>query len=136
MRAAFVDSSAVVAQALGEPAAKRVVRILSEAPLLLASTLLEAELRAALRREGVTENPERLLAGLRWVHPPRPLPGELRRVFAAGAPRGADAWHLACALFVAEPGEVDFVTLDGRQGEVARRLGFRVLPESTPQGGG
>lgn len=128
MKPAFVDSSCLVAQALGEPAAKRVAKLLAASPLLLASTLLEAELRAALRREEVSGPVDRLLAGLRWVHPPRPLTDELRRVFEAGSPRGADAWHLAAALFVAEPDEIDFLTLDARQGEVARQLGFRVLP--------
>lgn len=129
MKPAFVDSSCLVAQALGEPAAKRVARLLSGAPLLLASPLLEAELRAALRHEEVSGAIDRLLAGLRWIHPPRPLTEELRRVFEAGSPRGAEAWHLASALFVAEPPELDFLTLDARQGEVARHLGFRVLPE-------
>lgn len=129
MRAAFVDSSALVALAMGERSARSLAKLFSGYDHLLASTLLEAELRAALRREAVGAAPERLLAGLRWVHPPRPLSAELGRVFEAGALRGGDAWHLASALFVAEPAGLDFLTLDARQGEVARRLGFRVLPE-------
>jgi hypothetical protein len=40
--------------------------------------------------------------------------------------RGADAWHLARALLVFEdPVDVPFLTLEERQGGVARRLGFR-----------
>lgn len=130
MKAAFVDSSALVALALGEKTARSLAKLLAGYDQLLASTLLEAELRAALRREGVDDPPERLLAALRWIHPPRPLSAELRRVLAAGALRGADAWHLASALFVAQPAGMDLLTLDERQGEVARRLGFRVLPDS------
>jgi len=40
--------------------------------------------------------------------------------------KGADAWHLACALSIAEqPRKLAFLTLDRRQGAVARHLGFR-----------
>lgn len=39
--------------------------------------------------------------------------------------RGADLWHLACALYLVEdPPEISFVTLDDRQRTVAAGLGF------------
>ncbi len=39
--------------------------------------------------------------------------------------RGADLWHLACALWIAPDARgLAFVTLDKRQREVARKLGF------------
>jgi hypothetical protein len=54
------------------------------------------------------------------------LTPELERVFAGGYLKGADAWHLACALYLAEePAKLAFLTLDRRQRAVARRLGFR-----------
>jgi len=41
--------------------------------------------------------------------------------------KGADLWHLACALVVSpDPGEITFLTLDRRQKEVARQAGFSV----------
>jgi len=47
------------------------------------------------------------------------------RVFAAGQVRGADAWHLATALWLTRhPAELPFLTLDARQREVASALGF------------
>ena len=57
--------------------------------------------------------------------PDRPLTAEIEAVVGAGLLRGADAWHLACALYLSpEPGELEFLTLDGRQGAVAATLGF------------
>jgi len=62
-----------------------------------------------------------------WVTPPRPLHALIDRVLAAGSSlRGADVWHLACALYAAgRAGQMTFLTLDNRQREVARHLGFR-----------
>jgi hypothetical protein len=94
----------------------------------LASNLLEAELRAALVREGVAEDGMQLMSWVTWVYPNRSLEPEFTRVLAHGYVRGADLWHLACALFlVTDPSEIVFATLDRRQGEVAAALGFRLL---------
>jgi hypothetical protein len=91
---------------------------------LFAAPLLEAEFRAALEREE-TGGGEPLLAALRWVIPDRPLSHELDQVFSAGCLRGADAWHLATALFLVEaPGDLPFLTLDQRQRSLAESLGF------------
>jgi len=60
-----------------------------------------------------------------WVHPNRPLSGEFERVTAEGYVKGAGLWHLACALFLApDPKDLSFLTLDRRQEEIARKLGF------------
>ncbi|NNK64591.1 MAG: hypothetical protein HKO98_15440, partial [Gemmatimonadetes bacterium] len=86
----------------------------------------EAEFRAALRREGV-EGAEPFLARLAWLLPDRPLGPEMERVLRARYLRGADLWHVACALYLAEdPAEVDFVTLDEEQRAAAQAVGFRV----------
>ena len=59
------------------------------------------------------------------VLPDRPLTPEYERILAVGSLSGADLWHLACALFVAQnPGDLSFITLDRRQLDVAGRLGF------------
>ena len=67
-----------------------------------------------------------LLSGFTWVVPDRPLHEEIARVLAAGYVRGADCWHLASALYLAEDAAaISFLTLDERQAAVAKILGFR-----------
>ncbi len=124
MNVAFVDSSCLVAVALGEAGAKATVRRLAAYDVLLASSLLEAELLATCARESVQVPSS---AALSWVIPSRRITRELDRVFEAGYLRGADAWHLACALYVSpDPAELHFETLDLAQRKVAQAVGFRV----------
>lgn len=125
MTFAYVDSSCLVALAFDEPGARKLAARLRRFDRLFSSNLLEAELRSALVREGVNAEIEDLLSWLTWVYPNRPLTPEYARITAAGYLRGTDLWHLANALFLApDPADLSFLTLDGRQGEVARRLGF------------
>ncbi len=125
MKLAYVDTSCLVAVAFDEPGARQVARRLARFDRLLSSNLLEAELRAALLRERVSDDGRQLLAGITWVLPNRPLTREIDQIARIGYLKGADLWHLACALFLApEAGDLTFVTLDRRQGDVAARLGF------------
>jgi len=129
MRVAYVDSSCVVARAFGEPGGRAVADCLAEVDLLVSSSLLEAEVRSAFARERVTSPCEPWFGGLTWLHPDRPLGPECRRVLEAGYVRGADLWHLACALFLSpDPSELAFASLDIRQRDVAEALGLRLLP--------
>lgn len=125
MSVTYVDTSALVAIALGEHDGPPMARRLEGFSRLLASNLLEAELRAACAREDSVFS-EQLFANLKWVFPDRSLKPELDVVLAAGYLRGADLWHVACALYVTpNPGDIWFVTLDERQRRVAAALGFR-----------
>jgi hypothetical protein len=122
---AYVDTSCLVAIAFGEKGASALGRSLEAFDDLFASNLLEAELRAAFRREGVSGDDD-LLSAISWIVPDRPLSREIATVLDAGQVRGADCWHLATALFLAEdPSELAFLTLDARQKAVAKSLGFR-----------
>ena len=124
MKAAYVDTSCLVAIAFGERGATALARRLAAFDELLASNLLEAELRAAFAREGIAEEPD-ALAAITWISPDRPLRPEIVLVLEAGYMRGADCWHLATALYLApDPGELTFLTLDVRQRGVAEALGF------------
>jgi predicted nucleic acid-binding protein len=126
LKAAYVDTSCLVAIAFGESEAAQVVSRLREHDVLLSSNLLEAELRATLVREA-TEVDEALFSWIKWVLPDRPLSVEIIRVLRAGYLRGADLWHLATAMYVTpEPRDLTFLTLDRRQEEVAEELGFKV----------
>lgn len=133
MTFAYVDSSCPVALAFDEPGARKPAARLRRLDRLFSSCPLEAELRPALARERVHAEIEALLSWLTWVYPNRPLTPEYVRITAAGYLRGAHLWHLANAPFLApDPGGLSFLTLDGRQGEVARRLGLSAwsLPRS------
>ena len=126
MKAAYVDTSCLVAIAFGESEATEVASRLREHDVLLSSNLLEAELRATLVREAA-EVDEALFSWIKWVLPDRPLSVEVICVLRAGYLRGADLWHLATAMYVTpEPRDLTFLTLDRRQEEVAEELGFKV----------
>jgi len=124
MRVAYVDSSCLVAIAFTETGSTALARTLSEQDLLVSSNLLEAELRAALRRDNAKVDPTELLSSIAWVHPDRALTPEIMTVLGAGYVRGADLWHLASALFVDPNREIAFLTLDVRQREISEELGF------------
>jgi predicted nucleic acid-binding protein len=127
MKIAYVDTSALVAVAFGESGARTIAGRLRTFQRLFSSNLLEAEFRSALAREGVEDDGSAVLSMITWVYPDRPLTREFRKTLALGRLRGADLWHLACALFLApEPRSLSFVTVDPPQKEVARRLGFTV----------
>lgn len=126
MKAAYVDTSCLVAIAFGERVGAALDRRLAGFDVLVASNLVEAELRATFVREGVEEEPM-LLEALSWILPERPLQEEIVRVLQTGYVRGADCWHLATALYLAEdPGSLSFMTLDTHQREAAAALGFNV----------
>ncbi len=126
MKAAYVDTSCLVAIAFDEPEREEVASRLRGHDVLLSSNLLEAEFRATSVREAV-EVDEALFSWMKWVLPDRPLSVEIIRVLQTGYVRGADLWHLATAIYVTpEPSDLTFLTLDRRQEEVAEGLGFKV----------
>lgn len=125
MKLAYVDTSCLVAIALGESGGAAMAKRLPRFNRLFSSNLLEAELRSTLAREAVGDDCASLLSWIGWVYPDRPLTPEFRRVLDAGRVRGADLWHLACALFLQERlGEMSFVTLVRTQRELAAKLGL------------
>jgi hypothetical protein len=121
---AYIDSSSVVAMVFGEPGARRVTTASRTYTRLVSSNLLEAEVRSALQRERAAPVPG-VFSGIDWVHPNRALTSEFERVVAHGPLRGADLWHVACALFL-DPSatELAFITLDVPQRRIAAALGF------------
>lgn len=133
MRVAYVDSSALVALAFDEHKGGRVRGALAGYDRLFSSDLLEAELRSVFHREGRPWS-DAWVAGVGRVRPERRLGSLFHRVLAAGFLRGADLWHLACALHLAELLEplpsppLGLLTLDRAQREAGERLGLGVGP--------
>lgn len=111
--------------ALRQDGHQNVLNRINEVSDLIASNLVEAEIRSALARERQPFD-HSLTANLTWVHPNRPLTDEFELVLSAGYLRGADLWHVAVALFASpDPSQISFITLDTRQREVARKIGFQ-----------
>ena len=116
MTSAYIDSSLLLGIAFGEPAATRLAERLDLFDELYASNLVEAEVLSALAREGVPLPDADAFSSLKWTFPDRPLTQELIRTLAAGYLKGADLWHIACALYLSpEPSDISFLTLDARQ---------------------
>ena len=124
---AYVDTSALLTVAFEEPAAAAITERLAQFPRLVASNLLEAEMRAAFARLGL-EFDDGLLSDIEWVFPDLPLTAEIKHVLTVAYLRGADLWHIATALYVKDTvaGSMAFITLDNRQRTAAANLGFAV----------
>lgn len=122
----YLDSSCLVAVALEQPGHVRLTRNVRSLEVRFSSGLLEAELRSALLREEASTDVAAVLSEIEWICPERPLSGEITTVLNAGRLKGADLWHVACALFLGQRfGEpISFLTLDERQREVSAELGF------------
>lgn len=133
MRVAYVDTSALVALAFDEHQGDRVREALAGYDRLFSSDLLEAELRSVFRREGRPWS-EAWVAGVGRLRPERGLGPLYDRALAKGFLRGADLWHLACALHLAElldplpSPPLGFFSLDRAQREVGEGVGLRVEP--------
>ena len=129
MKLAYVDTSCLVAVALNEPRGRETAEGFALFSRLVASNLLEAELRSALARERVRADCAPLFSAISWVLPDRPLTTEFREVLGLGRVKGADLWHLACALFLKQRlAGLSFLTLDRRQRELAEALGLETGP--------
>ncbi len=124
---AYVDTSALLTVAFEEPGAAAIAQRLTQFPRLVASNLLEAEMRAAFGRLTL-EFDDSLLSDIEWVFPDRPLTIEMRNTLTVAYLRGADLWHIATALYVKDTvvGEMTFITLDHRQRTAAANLGFAI----------
>ena len=125
MTIAYLDTSCLVAIAFDEPGARKLATRILAFDRLVSSNLLEAELRSAVAREAADVDPSPFLVSLTWIYPNRPLTEEFERIIPLGHAKGADLWHLACALLICpDASPLTFLTLDKRQRQVAKRIGF------------
>jgi len=128
LRAAYLDTSFLLAILFDEPGAAGLRRTLGRYERVFSSDLLTAEtLSTAVRERLEVGAVMTALETVALVLPHRSLDREMQEVLAQGYLRGADVWHVACALFLADAAraELAFLSRDAAQRRVARRLGFR-----------
>ena len=123
--AAYVDGSAILAVALGEPAGPETARRLAGFATLYSSDLLVAELQAAYARERRPFD-DHWRSEIVPIFPNRSLYDEIAAALQIRYLRSGDLLHIATALYaVSNYGiELAFITLDNAQREVAAGLGF------------
>jgi predicted nucleic acid-binding protein len=128
----YLDTSAFLSVIFGEPGWESVDKAMEGAVRVFTAGLLEAEAFSAVRRRSMDPGIlKSRLGSLHWVHPDRSLTREIGAVLEKGPTlRGADLWHIACALYLAQDiAHLAFLTLDGEQASAAAKIGFKVLPD-------
>ncbi len=120
----YVDSSLVLAALFGESLGNHTdLNSPNRRIRLISSYLLEAEVLSAVRREGSDVAQALKSLGRIGFIKTGSLVRELKQVFDLGYIRGADAFHLAAALWVRERHMgLRFWTLDTKQADLARAL--------------
>lgn len=142
----FWDSSAIAALLVEEPTTAAVQRIFEQDPVVLvwwgtavecASAIARREREQRLSSAGAASAFERLRGLQRQWHEVQPVE-EMResavRLVRVHPLRAADALQLAAAFLAAErrPATLEFVCLDDRLSEAARREGFVVVEMAAP----
>ena len=127
---AYVDPSALTPLIFGELPVETRIR-LERFPILVSSTLLDAELRAAFQDERQTYSPPLASVIDRWVSPNRRLDEEMASISEIVSLQPLPLWHLACAMYFQQRQSLTsrqyrlaFITLDEQQETAARELGF------------
>lgn len=126
---AYLDSSFFLGIILTERSAEKYQRLLHSFQIVTASTLLESEVLATLKREGLdSERASPLFDAIHWLTSSERLTRYLTIILETGYLRGADAHHLASALWYAQDrvAQCHFLTTDKDQASIAKKLGFIV----------
>jgi len=128
MKAVYVDTSVLVSLYFEEetPQNESFKKILNSAEEVLSSSLIESEFLSVLSREKLAfSEGVQFLRQVSLVLPDRSLTPEFQRIFSTGFLRGADAHHLACALYLDPTAtELVFLTADLQQKDMAKQLNF------------
>jgi uncharacterized protein len=138
----FWDSSALIPLIVPEPETRALGALLRADPAIAAwwgSRLECAAALARLERERRITGPNMAQARSRldvladqWVEiaPGPQVREQAERLLRVHALRSADAHQLAAALVASghRPATLEFVTIDSRLADAARREGFRLLP--------
>ena len=120
----FVDTSVFASILLKETGALKFQKKLRAAKTVISSSLLEAELYAICKREKIEFSIiDEALSYISLLFPEKSLKTEYARIFSHGYCRGADAHHIACALYLdPELKNLKFLTADKRQMDIVKAL--------------
>jgi uncharacterized protein len=138
----FWDSSALVPLFLQQASTAAMRELFAADPEVLAWTISDVEFRSAicrLSREAAVDPAgadaavaefEKFWSHVRVVSAVEAVKERAKRLLSVHVLRAADALQLGAALVATyeQPARRDFVSLDTRLAEAARREGFRVLP--------
>ncbi len=124
----YADSSVIVAILLSQSGFEKYQALLDRSEKVWSSCLLEAEVFAAAARESVElDLAQAELQKVALVSADRGLILEYKKIFTSGHCKGADALHLATALYLDPTAKnLLFLTADSNQKSIAQKLGFRV----------
>jgi predicted nucleic acid-binding protein len=124
VRRAYFDASAIVKLSHVEPHSQAVLDYLDAGAIEASTSIVaEVEVRRALRRAGA-DGTEAVL-GFYLLALDEDIRAAAARI-GAGSVRALDAIHVATAIAVADP-DLEFVTYDERQADVARAAGLKVV---------
>lgn len=129
MQALYIDSSALMALLFKQSDHINIKKIMINANELISSNLIIAECFSACTREKFDKILcWEFLQEISMVIPESKLQLELEKVFHCGYLRGANAYHLACALYLDNnTQELGFLSRDQNQCLVAQQLGFKIF---------
>lgn len=138
----FWDSSALIPLFLKQPATAAMRELFESDPDVLAWTISDVEFRSVICRlareaavnatgaDAAMTEFENFWARVRVVSAVEAVKDRAKRLLGVHVLRAADALQLGAALVATydQPERREFVSLDTRLAEAARREGFRVLP--------
>lgn len=125
----YIDSSFVLAILFQEEGCQEASLSLSRSNKIYSSTLLEAEVLAAIKRNKLNpDDANEIFNMVSFVNISRRLTPEILLSLQQGYAKGADTHHLATALYLDPTAEkLAFLTLDKVQMKIAAQLGFKIL---------
>lgn len=128
MKFFYIDTSVLVSLMLKQGPYGSFKKQLQSADDVISSQLIESELMSVCRREEVDlEIAFEYLNKVSLIIPDRSLRREITATLKHGYCRGADLFHLSCALYIdPNASELHFLTADDKQKDLAKKMGFKV----------
>jgi predicted nucleic acid-binding protein len=129
LKAAYIDSSVIIAASLNQLTKSDKFFEICEEYEFFSSYLLAAETYSAMKREKFPlKVAQPFIERANFLS--RPIHAELfKKGLKKAYVRGADLYHIATALLIREnySSQISFFSLDSKQSEVAKKCGLKVI---------